>query len=287
MRLSLLAIPLLALSLAACSGPTEPVKEWELSGFNGPESALPDVEAGVIYVSNVAGTPAGKDGNGFISKISPDGKMIEEKWVRGLNAPKGMGIVQERLFIADIDVLIIVDLTDGKTVARIPAPGAKILNDVATDAEDNVYVSDWAGNAIWKFTDNKLEKWLESDELENPNGLLVDGDKLVVAAWGNMNPDDFSTKVPGQLLTVSLADKTVTKLGTEPIGNLDGIELFDADSYIVSDWVAGKVFQISREGKARDLLTLSQGSADLGFIADTRTAIIPMMVDNKVVAYKF
>lgn len=287
MRLSFLAIPLLGLTAAACSGPGEPVKEWELSGFNGPESALPDVEAGAIYVSNVAGTPAGKDGNGFISKISLDGKMIEEKWVRGLNAPKGMGIVQERLFIADIDALIIVDLADGKTIARVPAPGAKILNDIATDDDGNVYVSDWGGNAIWKFTDSKLEKWLESDELENPNGLLVDGDKLVVAAWGNMNPEDFSTKVPGQLLTVSLADKTVTKLGTEPIGNLDGIESFDADSYIVSDWVAGKLFQISREGKAQALLTLSQGSADLGFIADSRTAIIPMMMDNKVVAYKF
>lgn len=287
MRLSRFAIPLLALSVAACGGSSEPVKEWELSGFENPESVLPDIEAGVMYVSNVAGSPVDKNGKGFISKISPDGKMIEEKWVRGLNGPKGLGIVHERLFIADIDVLIVVDLTDGKTIARIPAPGAKILNDIATDADGNVYVSDWGGNAIWKFSDNKLEKWLESEQLENPNGLLVEDDKLVVAAWGNMNLEDFSTEVPGQLLTVSLADKTITKLGTEPIGNLDGIEPFDAESYIVTDWVAGKVFRISHAGEAEEILTLSQGSADLGFVSETRTAVIPMMMDGKVAAYKF
>ncbi|CAK9077875.1 Uncharacterized protein SCF082_LOCUS37328 [Durusdinium trenchii] len=287
MRLSSIAIPLIALSVAACSGSTEPVKEWELSGFENPESALPDVEDEVIYVSNVAGQPNGKDGNGYISKISPDGKMIQDKWVRGLHAPKGMVIVQDRLYVADIDALIEIDLTDGKIVRRHIAQGAKILNDVAADSEGRVYVSDWGSQAIWRFEDGRFEKWLESDDLQSPNGLFVESDKLIVAAWGTMNPDDFSTKVPGRLLSVDIADKTITPLGEKPIGNLDGIEPFDAETYIVSDWVAGKVFQIDREGSAKELLSLSQGSADLGFISGTRTAIIPLMMDNKVVAYTF
>lgn len=288
MRLSRFVIPILALFVAACSGSDQPVKQWELSGFEGPESALPDVEAKVIYVSNTAGSPIAKAGKGFISKISLDGKMIDPKWVVGLNSPKGLEIVHERLYVADIDALIEIDLTDGKIIKRYNAPDAKILNDVAADADGNVYVSDWGGNAIWKLTDGQFEKWLESDRLKNPNGLLVESDKLVVAAWGEMNLEDYSTKVPGHLLTVSLADKTITDLGGgKPIGNLDGIEPFDGESYIVTDWVAGKVFQINRAGEAKEILALTQGSADLGYISDTRTAIIPLMMDGKVAAYKF
>ncbi len=287
MRLSRLVIPILALSVAACGGSDQPVKEWELSGFDNPESALPDPEAGVIYVSNVAGKPHEKDGNGFISKISLDGKMIADKWVTGLDAPKGLEIVDERLYVADVDTLVEIDLTDGKVIARHVAPGSKILNDVSADAEGRVYVSDWAGNAIWRLADGQFEKWLETDRLQNPNGLLIESDKLVVAAWGAMNLEDFSTKVPGRLMTVSLADKTITELGDKPIGNLDGIEPFDGESYIVTDWVAGKVFQITRAGEAKEILALTQGSADLGYISGTRTAIIPLMVDNKVVAYRF
>lgn len=287
MRLSHIVVPLLALSVAACGGSDQPVQEWELSGFENPESALPDTEAGVIYVSNVAGQPHVKDGNGFISKISLDGKMIADKWVTGLDAPKGLEIVDERLYVADVDTLVEIDLTDGKVIARHVAAGARILNDISADAEGRVYVSDWGGNAIWRLADGQFEKWLESDRLQNPNGLLVESDKLVVAAWGAMNLEDFSTEVPGRLLTVTLADKTIMELGDKPVGNLDGIEPFDAESYIVTDWVAGKVFQITRAGEAHEILALSQGTADLGYISGTRTAIIPMMMDNKVVAYKF
>lgn len=288
MRLTYIALPLFALALTACSASDQPAKEWELSGFDGPESSLPDSEAGVIYVSNTAGSPTEKDGKGYISKISLDGKMLTQKWVTGLHSPKGLELVGDRLYTADVDALIEIDVTDGRVTKRYQAPDATILNDVAADAEGRVYVSDWGGNAIWRLADGQFEKWLESDRLKNPNGLLVESDKLVVAAWGAMDPKTYATEVPGHLITISLADKTIEDLGGgTPIGNLDGIEPFDGESYIVTDWVAGKLFQITRSGEAREILSLSQGTADLGFIPATRTAIIPLMVDGKVVAYKF
>jgi len=110
----------------------------------------------------------------------------------------------------------------------------------------------------------------------------------VIAGWGIDVQPDLSAKTPGNLLTVSIADKSIADLGNgTPVGNLDGLEPFDADSFIVSDWVAGKVFQISRSGDAKELLSLGQGTADLTYNRETRTAIIPLMVDGKVVAYKF
>jgi outer membrane protein assembly factor BamB len=287
MRLSRVAALVLAVSLAGCGGSDDPEKLWETSGFQNPESALPDTDAGVIYVSNVAGAPPDKDANGFISKLSLDGKVTAEKWITGLDSPKGLAMFDGKLFVADVDKLVEIDIAAGTIVAKHEAPGAKILNDVAADSDGHIYVSDWPGNAIWRFADGKLEKWLESPDLKSPNGLLVESGKLIVAAWGTMEPD-FSTKTPGNLLTVNLADKTIANLGNgAPVGNLDGLEPFDADNYIVSDWVAGKVFLISRTGDAKVVLTLSQGSADLGFIPSSRTAIIPLMVGGKVVAYKF
>jgi len=122
----------------------------------------------------------------------------------------------------------------------------------------------------------------------SPNGLLVEGDKLIVAAWGAGMAADYSTKTPGHLLQVSITDKSISDLGNgTPVGNLDGLEAFDDDTYLVTDWVAGKVFQIDQKGNAKILLKLSQGTADLSYDPETRIAIIPMMVDNKLVAYKF
>ena len=277
----------LAVTLAACGDSHTPTKLWETAGFQNPESAIVDTASNVIYVSNVAGGPGDRDGNGYISKLSLDGKVTAEKWVTGLDSPKGLGLHGGKLFVADLDKLVEIDVATGTIVTKHEAAGAKILNDVAIDGEGNVYTSDWPGNAIWRLSGGTFEKWLESDKLANPNGLLIDGDKLIVAAWGAMEAD-FSTKTPGNLLAVNLADKSISNLGNgKPVGNLDGLERFDADSFIVTDWVAGKVFQITRAGDAKELLVLGQGSADLTYNATTRTAIIPLMVDGKVVAYKF
>jgi outer membrane protein assembly factor BamB len=287
MRRMTLGLLALAATLAACGGSDQPAKVWEATGFENPESALPDTAAGILYVSNVAGGPGDKDGNGYISKLTLDGKVTALKWVTGLDAPKGLALVGGKLFVADLDQLVEIDVATGTVATRHQAPGAKILNDVAADSEGRIYVSDWPGNSIWRLADGTFEKWLENDQLEGPNGLLVESDKLVVAAWGAMAPD-FSTKTPGNLLSVNLGDKSITDLGDgKPVGNLDGLEPFDADSYIVSDWVAGKVFKINHAGAATELLSLGQGTADLNFMPSTRTVIIPLMVDGKVVAYKF
>jgi hypothetical protein len=288
MRHLILAIVAFAASVLASGAAEQPTKLWETPGFANPESVLPDTAAGVLYVSNVNGKPDGKDGNGYLSKMSLDGKVTDAKWITGLDGPKGLALSGGRLFVADIDKLVEIDVAAGAIAAKHEAAGAKILNDVAVSPDGSVYVSDWPGNAIWRLSGGKFEKWLESDQLKGPNGLLVENGRLIVAAWGEGMGSDFSTKAPGNLLSVSLADKTIANLGDgKPVGNLDGLEPFDAQNFIVSDWVAGKVFKISRTGAAKEILSLGQGSADLGYVPATRTLIVPLMVEGKVVAYKF
>ena len=274
--------------LAACDNASdaEPDQVWELAGFEAPESALPVKAENLIYVSNVNGNPTDKDGNGYISKVSLDGKMVAQKWVTGLDAPKGLALAGDKLYAADIDKLVEIDTKTGAIVTRFEAKDAKFLNDVAADTMGNVYVSDMATNTIWRLSGNKLEVWLKDDALISPNGLLVDGNNLIVASWGVMT-DGFATKIPGHVLEVSLSEKKIRDLGIgKPVGNLDGIEALDKNSFIVTDWIAGMLFKISRDGEAKVLMPLAPGSADLGYIAADNLAIIPMMKDNKLIALK-
>lgn len=274
--------------LAACdnSSDAEPAQVWELAGFEAPESALPVTAQNLIYVSNVNGNPGDKDANGYISKVSLDGKMLAQKWVTGLNAPKGLALAGDTLYAADIDQLVEIDTKTGTIVTRYDAKDAKFLNDVAVDSMGHVYVSDMATNTIWRLADKKLEVWLKDDALISPNGLLIDSNNLVVASWGVMT-DGFATKVPGHILEVSLSDKKVHDLGNgKPVGNLDGIEILDKDSFIATDWMAGLLFKIGRDGEAKVLMPLAPGSADLSYIAASKLAIIPMMKDGKLIAVK-
>jgi hypothetical protein len=282
-----IAAGLAAFTLPALAAPLELVEAWQTQGLETPESVLPDPKGGFAYVSNVNGGPLDKDGNGFITKVSlKDGKILELNWAEGLNGPKGMALLGDKLYVADITQLVEIDTADGEITNAYDAVGAKFLNDVTVDAEGRIYVSDSSTSTIWRLADGNFEKWLDGPELKFPNGLHAAGDKLIIAAWGAPGTSAPSS-APANLLEVSIADKTVRDLGDgTPVGNLDGIEPLDETSYLVTDWVAGAVYRIDASGKAELLLDLPQGSADIGWVPETRLLLVPMMNDDKLVAYK-
>jgi hypothetical protein len=99
------AAQVLALLARASSAACEPLRET--TGLKTPESALPNPTGSFAYVSNTDGNPTEKDGNGCISKVSlDDGKILDIKWAKGLDAPKGMALVKDRLFVSEIDRLV-------------------------------------------------------------------------------------------------------------------------------------------------------------------------------------
>lgn len=282
------AIALWCLSFATCAA-AEPAayRQWESEAqFRSPESVLYDASQGRLYVSNLDGAPTDKDGQGFISLLGTDGRIRQLKWATGLDAPKGMARLGKRLFVADIDQLVEIDVGDGSVRRRYPAADAKFLNDVTADAAGHVYVSDMATSRIYRLADGQLSVWLDSPRLAGPNGLRVVGDTLYVASWGVMEPD-FSTKVPGHVLAVSLADKTISDFGSDrPIGNLDGLESFGDGSFLATDWMAGGLMRVAADGQVTVLDRLAPGSADLGFDAAQAVAWVPMMKDGRVIAIR-
>ena len=59
---------------------------WTLTGdFASPESAYYHAGSNSIFVSSINGQILEKDGNGYISRLSTDGKVVAEKWAAGLN----------------------------------------------------------------------------------------------------------------------------------------------------------------------------------------------------------
>lgn len=259
---------------------------WEVSGLSNPESVVYDPRLNLLYVSNVNGGPNDKDGNGYISLVSMDGRIINEKWVTGLNGPKGLALSGTTLYTADIDELVAIDVDHGRITDKYKVNDAKFLNDVAAAPNGDVYVSDMLRNRIHVLSGGSFTIWIESDDLEAPNGLDVVGENVILGSWGVMT-DGFATAVPGHLKSISIKDKSITSIGDgSPVGNLDGVEVDKDGGFYVTDWMNGKLFHISSTGEVKELLSLKQGSADHEFIIEKDLMFIPMMNDNIMYAYK-
>src|ERR687884_242129 len=221
-------------------------KLWETpSDLKNPESVVYAPKQNVLFVSNVDGKPDQKDQNGFISKVSPsNGSIIELNWVTGLNAPKGIAISNDgtKLYVSDITDLVEIDIASGRIIKHFNAPGSSFLNDVAPDNQGNIYVSDTGTNTIYKLDTNlgasisSLQVWLQSPQLNGPNGLLVDNNKnkLIVVSLGPLS------KPGGGMEIIAIKNKTISSLGergtTSPFGGLDGIvSNADETRYYVTD----------------------------------------------------
>jgi sugar lactone lactonase YvrE len=276
-----------SLLLIGSAGSAAADEVWSLDGFQAPESVLFDAERNVLYVSNVAGAPNEKDGAGFISRVAPDGTMQEAEWVTGFDAPKGLVQSGNTLYVTDIDRLVAINVDSGEISGEWAAEGAQFLNDPAVDESGRVFVSDMLADRIYVLENDALSVFAEGADLQHPNGLHIDGDTLTVAAWGKNIKDDFSTETPGHLLAIDLNSKTVSSVGSgTPVGNLDGLEPDGSGGWLATDWVGGALYRIGADGAATELADLNQGSADLEYIPEEKLAIVPMMMDGKLTAYR-
>ena len=263
-------------------------KIWETNAaFKLPESVIYDKENEILYVSNMQDDPFKKDKNGFISKVDLNGKILKLKWIKGLNAPKGLAISKGKLYVGDVDQLVEIDIKKGKIIKKHDAIGAALLNDVAADTKGNIYVSDTFTDTIYRLnTFGQLTKWLYSPELQAPNGLHYEKGQLIVGSWGHPT-DGWSAAEVGHLKIISLKTKKIKSLGNgEAVGNLDGVESDGNNAYYVADWVGGKLLHIQKNGSFKEVLKLSQGVADHEVIHDKNMIIIPMMLEGKLITYK-
>ncbi|MDO1449847.1 ATP-binding protein [Rhodocytophaga aerolata] len=248
------------------------LKVWETDTLlTTVESTLYDPKASIIYASNIEGHHSTKDGKGSISKLNPDGTISQLKWVSGLNAPKGMTLLHDKLYVTDIDELVEINLADGKIVKHYPVPGATFLNDAANDGS-NVYLSDSETGKVHMLENGKIS--LLTQGMEGINGLAVNnkGELFILDGKGlsRYTKQDKDTQVINEVVTGG-----------------DGLVILDDSTYLASRW-QGQIYLI-RNGKEQLLLDTqadSSNTADIDYISAQQLLIVPTFMKNKVVAYK-
>ena len=176
---------LLLATLFATAQSHELSKKWETDTLlKVPESVLYDAAGKVLYVSNIDGQPWEKDGKGSIGKVGLDGKIIAVDWVTGLEAPKGLALYKNKLYVADVDKVVMIDTKTASIELTIPVEGAQGLNDLTVDKKGIVYVSDSKNKKVHRIENGKVSTWLEN--LKGPNGVLINGDDLYVLDAGTL-----------------------------------------------------------------------------------------------------
>jgi len=244
------------------------------SVFATPESVYYDAGRKQIYVSNINGQPTEKDGNGFISLLAEDGTIEKIKWVEGLNAPKGMAVFKNNLYVTDIDRIAIIDIKKGEITKIIEVPGAQFLNDMVADESGKVYITDMTKNQLLILENEKVNSWLENSELTNPNGLAMENGQLLVGCSNYLLSFDPETKEFKYLVNET--------------GGIDGLIPLGGGQYVISDW-SGKIQLISTSKPSVVLQNTTDEkiqAADLGYIPSQKLILIPTFFDNRVNAMK-
>ena len=128
--------------------------------------------------------------------------------------------------------------------------------------------------------------WLYSPNL-SPNGIHIEDGKMVVGSWGSVMEGWGTPEKAGNLKSIDLTSKKVKNLGSDkPIGNLDGVESTGNNSFYVTDWSSGKLYDVKKNGRFEELKTLGKGAADHEVILDKKLILVPVMTEGKVVALK-
>jgi hypothetical protein len=247
---------------------------WKTADLPTPESVLfvPHKKSPYLLVSLIDGDGAAADGKGGIAKLGVDGAIIEKDWITGLNAPKGMAITKDFLYVADLTEVVVINIRKQKIVKKIPVEGAVFLNDVTANSSGIIFVSDTRTNKVHRI--EKDEPSLYLSNVSNANGLKAIGSNLVVGA--------------GPELLLFGSDKKPLTLAKGFAQGIDGIEMVKRGEFIVSCW-PGLVYYVYGDSKI-ELLIDSQAekinTADIGYDPKSRNVFVPNFFKNTVTSYQ-
>ncbi len=236
-----------------------------------PESVLPIASNAKLLVSLIDGAGNEKDGKGGVAVLNPDGSLLDATWVTGLHAPKGMAVHGDRLYVADITDVVVINTSSGEVIKKIPITGSTFLNDVTADEQGRIYVSDTREHKVHLIENDRASVFLE--DATNANGVRVIDGALYVLAGKELWKIDSNKKKT--VITTALEEGGD---GLEPVGNGD---------FLVTCW-PGLIYYIKADGAVEQLLDTrgKMNTADLGYNPEKQILYIPTFNSNSVVAYQ-
>ncbi len=262
-----------------------PKQIHEINDLTHCESVVYDKKRNVYYASLIGNR---EKGDGSIAKVAADGKLIDSAFISGLNDPKGIAITDDKLYVSDVTILVEADLNTGKVLQEHTVEGTKFLNDVEIAKDGTVYVSDTFKSSIFALTkDGNFSEWLNSEALEHPNGLLNVGNDMYVAAWGNVVGEGDDKKQSGHFLKLNMDTKEISKISKDTLGNLDGVQVYDKNSFLISAWNTGKIMKINTKGEVEDILTVGRSVGDILYEPSNKILGLPMNIQSQLLLYEF
>ena len=251
---------------------------WETSNteLKTPESVIYNEKNNLLYVSNINGEPTSKDGNGFISIMTTVGKIEKLEWIKGLDAPKGMGILNNKLYVADITKLVIIDIEKSVIEKTIEISGSQFLNDITISNDGVIYISDSFSKKVYTYSNGEIKTWLDGTQFKKPNGLLAEKNAVKLM--------DFDA---GILYDVDYKSGNQTVVAKDFPQGGDEIVNVDKDEYIISLW-PGEIYYLNKDVKTKLLDSKEQkiNTADLWYIKKLNLVLVPTFFANKVIAYQ-
>lgn len=265
-----------------------------VDGFRNPESVRYDADQDVFFVSNVVGYGSAKDGNGYLSRVSAEepARSRPRVFVRSgmngavLDAPKGMAIHADTLWVADIDVLRGFDRRTGAPLATIDfAPqGAVLLNDVAVGPDGTLRVTDtgirmdesgstYVGPArIFAVGPGGITVVASGSKHRQPNGITwsAAGQHWLVLSFNPFVGEVLALKPGGRL----------ERHHTGP-GELDGVEVLPSGGILYSSWADSSIHLLA-DGRDRRLIRELREPADFGLDTRRHRVAVPMLMTGWV-----
>ena len=253
--------------------------------LNAPQGTAVDPGGG-YFIANANGDPGDRDNHGFITKLNPEGEVVDLHFIQDgegpivLHSPTGMVLVGQHLFVADLDTVRVFDKTTGKPVMAIPfvRHHCSSLTGLTATTDERVYVSDTQTNAIYQIDpaqDYKVSLFVQDDRLSGPRGLAVNPrtGHLVGVSWNDGKIFEIDEKG-------NITELMANTFFSRRFYNLDGIDFDRFGSMYVSDFTAGKIWRIRPDLKKEVIAEFLVSPAGLAIDRQKHLILVPYLYAN-------
>ncbi len=256
----------------------------QITGLEAPNSFVGDQQGKEFFISNVNGEPNARDNNGFITKVDAEGKVLNLKFIQGgivdvmLHAPKGLAVVDQTLYVADLDQLKGFDKTTGKSLVVVsfpplPSNGVVSLTDVTAGSNGVLYASDQSNNTIYRIEQaagHRVNLLIHDDRLAGPSGIAVHPrtGHLIAVSWDK-----------GKIFDITpegwLSELESNGFFTGRFQNLSGVDFDRWGNMYVSDFSRGKIWRMTRDQRFQVIAEYLLSPADISIDRANNLILVP------------
>lgn len=205
---------------------------------------------------------------GYVSQVSLDGEVLNERFIDGLDAPGGNYIIDGTLWQMAGDLLE-VDIATATVVNTFAAPeGAGLLPDVAVTSDGRAFVTGSDGT-IYLAADGALTPWLQGPDLQGANGIKIDGNTIFVNAGGAIKVIDIETQA-------------ISDYGSATLGMRDDLEIVPT-GMIASG--GGTVVEVTPDGTVTEVIG-APGITGLTYVPDRGVVVATHLMAGELAAYQ-